>query len=109
MDKLIVIDASAVLSLLLNEPMAAKVLNLTIEARLISPASLPYEIANALSARVKANNQTILSKEYAMKAYALYQAMPIELVAILISYFILKCLIWLQHNGCILMMRICYY
>jgi predicted nucleic acid-binding protein len=82
MDKLIVIDASAVLSLLLNEPMAAKVLNVTIEARLISPASLPYEIANALSARVKANNQTMLSKEYAMKAYALYQAMPIELVAI---------------------------
>ncbi len=82
MSNLIVIDASAVLSLLLNEPMAAKVLSVTIGTRLISPASLPYEIANALSARVRANNHTMLSKEYAMTAYKLYQAMPIELVPI---------------------------
>ncbi|MBK8326623.1 MAG: hypothetical protein IPL02_06165 [Moraxellaceae bacterium] len=50
MSKLIVIDASAVLSLLLNEPIRCKVLSVTIGTRLISPASLPYEIRNALSA-----------------------------------------------------------
>ena len=52
MSNLIIIDASAVLALLLNEPTAMKVLDATAGARLISPASLPYEIANALSARV---------------------------------------------------------
>ena len=41
MSNLIIIDASAVLALLLNEPTAMKVLDATAGARLISPA---YEI-----------------------------------------------------------------
>ncbi len=82
MSNVIVIDASAVLALLLSELMAGRIIQATLGARLISPASLPYEIANALSARVKANNHTNMSKEHAMTAYTLYQAMNIELIAI---------------------------
>ena len=82
MSNLIIIDASAVLALLLNEPTAMKVLDATAGARLISPASLPYEIANALSARVRANNHNNMAKEHAITAYSLYQSMPIQLIPI---------------------------
>ena len=82
MSNLIIIDASAVLALLLNEPTAMMVLDATAGARLISPASLPYEIANALSARVRANNHNNMAKEHAITAYSLYQSMPIQLIPI---------------------------
>ena len=82
MSNLIIIDASAVLALLLNQPTAMKVLDATAGARLISPASLPYEIANALSARVRANNHNNMAKEHAITAYSLYQSMPIQLIPI---------------------------
>ena len=82
MSNLIIIDASAVLALLLNEPKEMKVLDATAGARLISPASLPYEIANALSARVRANNHNNMAKEHAITAYSLYQSMPIQLIPI---------------------------
>jgi predicted nucleic acid-binding protein len=81
MSKIIVIDSSAIIALLLNEQYAAEILRVTLGAHLISPSSLPFEIANALSARVKANNHNQMTKVDALKAYSLYQLMPIELIS----------------------------
>jgi len=53
MPKPIVIDASAVIATLLRESHAAAILKVTAGVELISPASLPYEITNALSGRMR--------------------------------------------------------
>ena len=53
MSRQIVIDASAVLATLLRESHAVAILKATAGADLISPASLPYEITNALSGRMR--------------------------------------------------------
>jgi predicted nucleic acid-binding protein len=53
MSKQIVIDASAVIAALLGESSAAAILEATVGVELISPASLPYEVTNALSARMR--------------------------------------------------------
>ena len=53
MPKQIVIDASAVIATLLRESSAAAILKVTAGVQLISPASLSYEITNALSARMR--------------------------------------------------------
>jgi predicted nucleic acid-binding protein len=49
----VVIDANIVLACLLNEPEKAKILERTNGLGLVAPASLPWEVCNALSAAFK--------------------------------------------------------
>jgi predicted nucleic acid-binding protein len=49
----IAIDASVVLAVLLGEPSRERILGLTSGADLVAPASLPWEVGNALSALVR--------------------------------------------------------
>lgn len=76
----IVVDASAVLAVLLNEAHRASIIAATVGASLISPASLPFEVANALSARMKRTDASRLGASSALAAPANFQAMEIRLV-----------------------------
>ena len=50
---MLVVDTSAVMAVLLNEPSRDRVLEITSGAELAAPASLPVEIGNALSSLLK--------------------------------------------------------
>lgn len=77
----IVVDASAVISVLLREPHRASVIQATAGASLLSPDSLPFEVANALSARMKRRDEQRLDEPDAMLAFSQFQQMKIRLVA----------------------------
>lgn len=49
----IIVDASALLAVLMGEPERESILRRTSEATLIAPASLPWEVGNALSAMMR--------------------------------------------------------
>jgi predicted nucleic acid-binding protein len=48
-----VIDASIVIAVVVDEPERDKILEMTIDAEFVSPRSLPWEVGNALSAMLK--------------------------------------------------------
>lgn len=75
----IVIDASAIIAVIANEPEKTALINLTNGADLIAPFSLPWEICNAFSAMLKQNRITV---EQAVQAVAIYQSIPLRLVEI---------------------------
>lgn len=77
----IVIDTSAVLATLLHEAQADAILAATAGKELISPASLPYEITNALSARMRrqASDPAYLSPEQTDEAWDLFTRAEIAL------------------------------
>ena len=74
-----IVDASAILATLLGEPKRDAILRATSQAALISVASLPWEIGNALSALVKRGR---LTERDAQSALALYLKVPIRLVEV---------------------------
>jgi predicted nucleic acid-binding protein len=49
----LVADTSILLAVALNEPEKARIVELTVDASVVAPEILPYEIGNALSAMVK--------------------------------------------------------
>ena len=65
----IVVDTSAVMAVLTNEPHKAQLRTLTRGASLISPASLPWEIGNAFSAMFKRGRASILQAEQAIDTF----------------------------------------
>lgn len=75
----VVIDASAVIAVVTNEPHKASLIRLTEGAELISPFSLPVEVGNAFSAMFKRKR---ISLEEAKSATAAYQQIPIRLTEI---------------------------
>ena len=80
MNRIIVVDASAALSVILNEPHRSRILAATCDAVLMSPSSLPFEVANALSARVKRNDADCLAPDLADQAFSAFLDMDIALV-----------------------------
>jgi predicted nucleic acid-binding protein len=76
-----VIDASAVIATLLRESHATAILKITAGAELISPASLPYEITNALSGRMRrsATDPQRLTSAQAVQAWQLFTRAKIAL------------------------------
>jgi predicted nucleic acid-binding protein len=76
-----VIDASAVIATLLRESHAAAILKATAGVELISPASLPYEITNALSGRMRrsATDPQRLTPAQATQTWALFTQTQIAL------------------------------
>jgi len=75
----IVIDASAIIAVIANEPEKTALIDLTNGVDLIAPFSLPWEICNAFSAMLKQKRITI---EQAVQAVAIYQSIPLRLVEI---------------------------
>lgn len=73
----IVIDTSAIIAVITNEPEKAELIDATNRVNLIAPASIHFEIGNAFSAMLK--RQRIDLKQTA-EALAIYRSIPIRLV-----------------------------
>ena len=74
-----VVDASAVLSVVLGEEMASIVREASQGAEFIAPASLPWEIGNALVVNVRKNRLTLGQAQGAMRQY---EKIPVRTVPI---------------------------
>lgn len=67
----LVIDTSAILAVLLNEPERAGLLRATTGATLWTPPSVPWEVGNALSALVKRRRLTPTDAQHAVRSFEL--------------------------------------
>ena len=75
MSLVLVVDTSVILSVVLNEPSKAVLIQRTSGTDLVAPASLHWEIGNALSAMLKRNR---LTAEEALQALIEYRKIPIR-------------------------------
>lgn len=73
----VVIDASALLAVLLNEPERQIIIESTKGASLVAPSSLVYEIGNALSALMRRRSITIAES---VAAYHAFARIPVRLI-----------------------------
>ena len=73
----IVIDASALLAVLLNEPERQTIIESTRGASLVAPSSLDYEIGNALSALMRRRSITIAES---VAVYHSFARIPVRLI-----------------------------
>ena len=73
----IVIDTSAIIAVVANEPHKERIIELTERVDLIAPASLHWEIGNAFSAMFKQNR---VSLKKAIKATEQFQQIPVQTV-----------------------------
>ncbi|MBN1646762.1 MAG: type II toxin-antitoxin system VapC family toxin [Spirochaetales bacterium] len=74
-----IVDASALLAILLREPKWREVAELIDINDIAAPESLPMEIGNSLSALVKRN---ILGVQLAGDVWSAYESIPVRLVKI---------------------------
>jgi len=74
-----VIDTSAIVAVLLSEPERAALIRVTRGTDLLAPASVHWEIGNALSAALKRQRLTLAQGQRALVAYA---AIPIRFVEV---------------------------
>lgn len=72
---MLVVDTSVILAVLLNEPSKATVIARTAGVELVAPASLPWEVGNALSALLERKR---LSLEEARQALTGYDQIPLR-------------------------------
>ncbi|GIW40358.1 MAG: twitching motility protein PilT [Candidatus Binatia bacterium] len=75
----LVIDTAAVLAVVLNEPERGALIAATRGAVLFAPASLPWEVGNALVAAVRRRR---LSRDAALLAWKSYRKIALRLVAL---------------------------
>ena len=75
----VVLDTSAAIAVLLNEPSKPTLIKRTDDAELMAPISLPIEIGNAFSAMFRRDRLTL---EKAERAFAAYRRIPVQLVDI---------------------------
>lgn len=73
----IVVDASTIIAVIVNEPSKADIIQATQGTSLVAPASIHWEITNAFSAMFKRNR---LSLADALKAVAVYRQIPIRFI-----------------------------
>ena len=74
-----VIDASAIIAVIANEPEKEALIRLTSGVDLIAPVSIHFEIGNAFSAMLKRQRITLIQ---ALSALKRYQVIPIRFVEI---------------------------
>lgn len=79
MAKQIAIDTTVTIAVITNESSKPRLVELTRQAELIAPASMPWEIGNALSAMFKQRRITI---ENALAALSAYEQIVIQLVEV---------------------------
>ena len=75
----IVIDASAILAVIVDEPERHRVVELTTGHNLVGPGSIPWEIGNAFSSMLK---QHRLSLKDAKRGLDIFQSVPIRYLAV---------------------------
>ena len=75
----LVIDTSAIVAVLASEPERTRLVRATEGAELVAPASVHWEVGNALSALVKRRRATLADVQRAVQAYA---AIPIRFVEV---------------------------
>jgi predicted nucleic acid-binding protein len=73
----LVIDTSALLAVLLEEPERSVLIAATTGAVLLAPASLPWEVGNALVAAVRRRR---LTEAEAQAGWAAYETVPLRLM-----------------------------
>jgi predicted nucleic acid-binding protein len=73
----IVVDASAIIAVVVNEPSKSGIIQTTQNATLLAPASIHWEIANAFSAMFKCNR---IKLEEALAAIDIYKQIPIRFI-----------------------------
>jgi len=81
----IVIDTSAILAVLLDEPERSALIAATYGVQLCAPASLPWEVCNALSAALKRRRVTSSQAAEVMRNFGKVplQLSPVDLVTAL--------------------------
>jgi predicted nucleic acid-binding protein len=81
----LVIDTSAILAVLLDEPERSALIAATSGAQLCAPASVPWEVCNALSAALKRRRLALPQAAEIMKNFGKVslQLMPVDLTAAL--------------------------
>ena len=75
----IVIDTSAVMAVVVNEPTKEALTAATVGMKLIAPSSLPWEMGNAFSAMLKRKRITAEQAHAGLRAY---RTLPIRLVEV---------------------------
>jgi predicted nucleic acid-binding protein len=75
----LLIDASALMPILINEPEKVFIINAARNCELLSPSVLPYEIGNALT-RLK--KRQILNEKQIIAAYNDFKKIPLRLLEI---------------------------
>jgi len=75
----IVVDTSAVIAVIANEPVREALIELTTGADLIAPHSVQWEIGNALSAMLRRDR---ISVDQAIQAIRVYQHIPLRFVEV---------------------------
>jgi predicted nucleic acid-binding protein len=73
----IVIDTSAIIAVIADEPEREKLIELTRGNTLIGPGSIPWEIGNAFSAMFKRNR---LSLEEAKRGLEIFRSIPLRYI-----------------------------
>ena len=75
----VLLDASAIMAVILNEPNKGKVIQLTENAVLLSPEVISFEIGNALINLLKKRK---ITEEKLLEAYKIYVSIPIKNVRV---------------------------
>jgi len=75
----VVLDASAIMAVILNEPNRDKVIDQTKNALLLSPEVISFEIANAL---INLYKKQKITEEKLLEAYKNYVAIPIRSIKV---------------------------
>jgi predicted nucleic acid-binding protein len=97
----ILVDASVIISIIIDEPEKVKAIKLTKDCRLLSPAMITYEIGNALSRLYK---RRILDVAGVIEAYNAYKQIPLRMVevdmesALKIAFMLMMLIIWKRHS-----------
>ena len=73
----VVIDTSALVAVIVDEPERKQIIELTSDHTLIGPGSIPWEVGNAFSAMFKQGRLTL---EEAHKGIAIFQSIPIRYI-----------------------------
>ncbi|NQT86894.1 type II toxin-antitoxin system VapC family toxin [bacterium] len=75
----IVIDASAILAVIVAEPERDRIVEMTDGQSLVAPGSVPWEIGNAFSSMLK---QKRLGLEEAKQGLSIFESVPIRYLAV---------------------------
>lgn len=75
----IVIDASAILAVIVDEPERDRIIDLTKGHNLLGPGSIPWEIGNAFTSMLK---QHRIDLKIAKRGLTIFQSIPIRYVSV---------------------------
>ena len=73
----ILMDACAIMAVIVKEPERDLVIQLTQDTELVSPNMIPYEISNALTKMMKKN---VIEKQRMINAFSYFQKIPIKTI-----------------------------